>query len=166
MRIVVDPGRPAGLEDLAGYGPLEGISLPHVDVATAARPAAERGHGSVGLETGQSGAIGRNQPGDLGADRCKHLSGRSPLRDAGSYPSQRRLVVREPPDLFPCLTVGDRGRDELCELAEALLGVERQSAFGGRADPKNAPEAPLDDDRRPDSGSPTHIVANDARKRA
>src|SRR2546430_16016199 len=97
LRIVADPGGRAGLEDLAGYGPLEGISRPDVDVAATARPAAERGHGSVGLEAGESGSIGRNQPSDLGADRRKHLSGRSPPRDERRNPPQSRLVLREPP---------------------------------------------------------------------
>jgi hypothetical protein len=101
--VAVYPRRLAGLEDQTGHGPLEGESRSGVDIAAASGPATERGNRAVGLVAGESGALGGKQLGDLDAHRLEHL-GR--WRSAGNerrHPPERRLLLRQPPQLTAIL---------------------------------------------------------------
>jgi hypothetical protein len=52
-----------------------------MNVAAAARPAAERGDGAVALEAGERRAFCRNEPRDFCAHRFEHGVGCDPLRN-------------------------------------------------------------------------------------
>ena len=96
-------------------------SRPDVDVAAGAGPATERGNRAVGLVARESGAVGGNQPSDLGAHGFEHLGRRRTLRHQRRHPPQRRLLLRKPRELLVRLTVRDRGRHQLGELCETIL---------------------------------------------
>ena len=63
---------------------------------------------------------------DLLADRREDLGGPHSLRHQRRHSPQRRLLVGEPSQCLPRLGIGNRGGDDLTEVVETILGVERQ----------------------------------------
>ncbi len=59
----------------------------------------------------------------------------------------------------PALGVGERGRDQFGERRQARLGARWQWLLPGRADADDAPQAPLDDDRRPDRRADARLAS-------
>jgi hypothetical protein len=57
------------------------------------------------------------------------------------------LLFEEPRDLLAALGIGDRGCNELHEVGEAILGIDRQGPAAGEDD-RHAPEPAVDGDRR------------------
>ena len=102
--------------------------VPTCDVAPVRGPAADRGNRAVGLVARESGSVGGNQLGDLGAHGFEHLGRRraratsvATRRSAAcSSASRVKLLVR--------LAVRDRGRHQLGELCEPVLEVGRGAA--------------------------------------
>jgi hypothetical protein len=116
-------------------------------VAAVAGPRTDRYDRAVVLEAREHRALGGNQLSDLGSHPLEHLGRRRALRHQGRDASQRRLLLREPFELFARLAIRDRRRDELGELRETVLDVVGKRRSGHRRQ-DHAPDPAVDDDRR------------------
>jgi hypothetical protein len=90
-------------------------------------------HGEVEAVAGELREIDAadiKQPAGLLANRIKHNRRLCALGHQRGQPPQRRLLVRESMQLFSCLSIRDRGSEELGELGEPGLGITRQPDRG------------------------------------
>ena len=101
---------------------------------------------------------GVEHPCHLAPDGVEHTVRRRALGDQRGHPSQRRLFVGELRELLVRLAVCDRGREELGELGQSLLGVARQRLLALRNDGQHAPEAALHGDRRSHRRAKAHLA--------
>ena len=94
---------------------------------------------------------GVEHPCHLVSDGVEHTVRSRSLGDERGHPSQRRLFVGELRELLVCLAVCDRGREELGELGQSLLGVARAAGCSLFETTANTPQ------RRPSTviGAPT-----------
>ena len=94
------------------------------------------------------GHVGRKQLPDLLGNRRENLFRRRPARHQRRDPPQRRLLLGQPGQGGAALGVRDRRRHQFGERGQARLGVRRQ-LLQGRAGGDHAPQAAVNDDRRP-----------------
>ena len=84
------------------------------------------------------------------SDGVQHTVRSRAFGDERGHASQRRLFVGELFELLVCLAVCDRGREELGELGQSLLGVARQRLLALGSDGQHTPESAFNGDRRSD----------------
>ena len=147
---VVDPGGSPCLRDQRrGIAPLGREAIGEGRVLARGGPGGHGRHVAIGLVAEHPREVGAEQPADLFGDRREDLAFGHSARDERRHAPKGRLLVGQPPDLRPRLGVRDRRRHELRERGEPRLGVGRQRLLR-RGQRDQAPDAALDDDRRPD----------------
>ena len=99
--------------------------------------------------------VGGKQPPGLRGDRGEHLLPRRRPGHQRRHPAQRRLLLGEPAQLHARLGAGDRGRGQLGEPGQPLLGIRWQGLLAGGCQAHHAPQPALNADRRGDGRADT-----------
>ena len=145
---VVFPGGPARRQDRRRKPvALERPHTPDLRVLTRGRPRRHGGQRPPGEVPDHPREVGAEQRPDLLGDGVEELARRHAPRDERRDAPQRRLLVRQPPDLRACLGVRDRCRDELREACDPRIRIRRERLVLDRRRDHHSPQAFVDDDR-------------------
>ena len=117
----------AGLEDAGGEAvAIQWKPCPDRQHGAVAAPAGDRRRCAVAGEDVQYRKVGIEEQPDRLSDGREDLAGGRLLRDEYRHSAQRRLLVGEPLHFRARLGVRERGRDQIREALQPLLGVSWQ----------------------------------------